>query len=68
MLQFLSGVIIGWILLCIAAGITYEKKIEKVFTHDWKLITEGYYFCKCDKVEEGQEHNCVCTKEDQNEK
>lgn len=63
MLQFLGGMVFAWLVVWVVASISFftDVRYEKVFTQDWKLITEGYYFCKCEDVIEGQEHKCVCT-------
>lgn len=63
MLQFLGGMVFAWFVIYLLASISFltETRTEKFFTQDWKLITEGYYFCKCEDVREGQEHKCVCT-------
>ena len=63
MLQFLGGVVFAWLVVWGVASISFftDVRYEKVFTKDWKLITEGYYFCKCEDAREGQEHKCVCT-------
>ena len=63
MLQFLGGIVFAWLVVWVVASISFftDVRYEKVFTQDWKLITEGYYFCKCEDVREGQEQKCVCT-------